>query len=762
MGGVFMTIEKIRRFFQKTYVSYYILFIIPSLIFLTGITIISVLNFHYSKNQIQTVISSSLKQTIEMSERNIHSIINSASFFDSNPVFLDGLNSYKTDENVSELLSGTLNGFKSGNEYIDSVFLVDNNDNTVLSDSALYPSAEFFEKNYSYESYPASYWIKYRFLNSSVNRILAPTVVHHGGKEKVITPIIIKNVRSLRANVYILINVNINMMFDFGESSQITPNTQFYLLNRYNGEIFNARNGSYYKNIITDTELYSKLTGKDNTFYYDYDKYGKCMISFYSTSDSIIGYSYFTVIPMMDIYKMQSKSVIFSGITALILILISLYVASLNTKRAIKPLKKAVSVLSDDESAANDDNIIGLLNSSAEHIRHENEQLTRTLPFAQEKFLMNYINSTDYMMDKESQQALLSSLGFTLDCFAVATIQLYPTSLYFETFSINEYQNFQIMFHSIISEIFNESFDAFVFAFENSAHYIVLNVEEGCRVADIQKVLEQITDLLKNDMDYINIYVGNSEIHKGLEGLKMANGEIRNSLKMVSDDGEKLDAPVKSSHRRQSVFTDRSSDELYNALIAFKADTALNLIKSYVAQEGNADVHALKELYAQILQVIINAMRIHDMSIDNNKMYFEIYTQILTRSTDEIYKAILGLVNNFSKYSEKNAKSSGFGKIVEYIDANFSDPNISLDSISEAFNISPSYISTMMKTNLGVGFSKYLSGRRITKAKHLLKESDKRIEEIHAMCGFSSKQTFFRVFKASTGVSPGEYRKNIN
>jgi AraC family L-rhamnose operon regulatory protein RhaS len=56
----------------------------------------------------------------------------------------------------------------------------------------------------------------------------------------------------------------------------------------------------------------------------------------------------------------------------------------------------------------------------------------------------------------------------------------------------------------------------------------------------------------------------------------------------------------------------------------------------------------------------------------------------------------------------------------------------------------------------------YLMECRIEMAKRLLKENqDMNITEIAMECGFQNSQYFATQFRKNTGMSPGEFRKNI-
>lgn len=87
--------------------------------------------------------------------------------------------------------------------------------------------------------------------------------------------------------------------------------------------------------------------------------------------------------------------------------------------------------------------------------------------------------------------------------------------------------------------------------------------------------------------------------------------------------------------------------------------------------------------------------------------------------------------------------------------------DVTLNSLAEKYNISVSRLSTRMKENLGMSFTKYLTSRRVQRAKELLADESLSIEQIAEMVGYRDYFYFIRVFKKATGVSPSVYRKNL-
>lgn len=62
---------------------------------------------------------------------------------------------------------------------------------------------------------------------------------------------------------------------------------------------------------------------------------------------------------------------------------------------------------------------------------------------------------------------------------------------------------------------------------------------------------------------------------------------------------------------------------------------------------------------------------------------------------------------------------------------------------------------------LGLSFSEYITARRMQKAKELLKDDSRSIEEIANTVGYHDYFYFTKVFKKTQGISPSKYRKSL-
>lgn len=96
--------------------------------------------------------------------------------------------------------------------------------------------------------------------------------------------------------------------------------------------------------------------------------------------------------------------------------------------------------------------------------------------------------------------------------------------------------------------------------------------------------------------------------------------------------------------------------------------------------------------------------------------------------------------------------------LLEYVEQHY-NKDISLEKVSSELGLSIHYVSKYFKEKMGMNFIDYLLELRVHKAKALLTESELQIQEIAEEVGYLNTNSFIRMFRKYTGVSPGEYRK---
>lgn len=86
--------------------------------------------------------------------------------------------------------------------------------------------------------------------------------------------------------------------------------------------------------------------------------------------------------------------------------------------------------------------------------------------------------------------------------------------------------------------------------------------------------------------------------------------------------------------------------------------------------------------------------------------------------------------------------------------------NKSVHYYADHLNVTPKYLSEIIKKNSGKTASDWINDVIILEAKVLLQNKDLTINQISDMLHFTNQSIFGRFFKTNTGISPLEFRKN--
>lgn len=165
-------------------------------------------------------------------------------------------------------------------------------------------------------------------------------------------------------------------------------------------------------------------------------------------------------------------------------------------------------------------------------------------------------------------------------------------------------------------------------------------------------------------------------------------------------------------------------------------------------------------IYSQLISIIIRFA-------DKSKKYYIINCPrfLSLQSIGDATEYIKEVCEKERIYQEQNASANNTQDIrrsvLDFINENYLDGCMSLKQINEKFGISFSLITKIIKDSSGMGFSNYISRKRIGYAKKLLKDPKYKISEISKLSGYYDESTFIRVFKKIEGVTPGNYRENL-
>lgn len=118
--------------------------------------------------------------------------------------------------------------------------------------------------------------------------------------------------------------------------------------------------------------------------------------------------------------------------------------------------------------------------------------------------------------------------------------------------------------------------------------------------------------------------------------------------------------------------------------------------------------------------------------------------------------------------TRKKANHKMLNNLEELLTAYFNDDQLLLKGlptvqyISEKLNVSPKYLSSLLKGLTGQTTQQHIHDKLIDKAKEKLSTTDLSVSEIAFELGFEHPQSFSKFFKAKTSLSPLGFRQTFN
>lgn len=107
-----------------------------------------------------------------------------------------------------------------------------------------------------------------------------------------------------------------------------------------------------------------------------------------------------------------------------------------------------------------------------------------------------------------------------------------------------------------------------------------------------------------------------------------------------------------------------------------------------------------------------------------------------------------------------HSRRGALPRVIGYITAHLTS-DISLADVAAASELSPSYVTQLLKKETGKTFVDFVTELRLQKAQELLATTNLRVSEVASAVGYADDAYFARRFRQYLSVSPGEYRRAV-
>lgn len=161
-------------------------------------------------------------------------------------------------------------------------------------------------------------------------------------------------------------------------------------------------------------------------------------------------------------------------------------------------------------------------------------------------------------------------------------------------------------------------------------------------------------------------------------------------------------------------------------------------------------------------QIILNLFRSIEQECQNNTDQF---SQDVLIANIELLLVHIDRYYNRQFLTRKNINNDTLSKMEAILNNYFESEHTQLPTvqyIAEQLNVSPSYLSDLLKNLTGLTAQQHIHEKLIEKAKELLSTSNLSVSEIAYQLGFEFPQSFNKLFKKKTDLTPLEFKQTFN
>ncbi|TBL76242.1 helix-turn-helix domain-containing protein [Paenibacillus thalictri] len=301
---------------------------------------------------------------------------------------------------------------------------------------------------------------------------------------------------------------------------------------------------------------------------------------------------------------------------------------------------------------------------------------------------------------------------------------------------------------------------------------ILISVPEGTDESTMLQKLEQTICYLQKEIEdncSLTVCAGISRVHESLNHAHTAYHEALKAVSFKAIYGKRsiiryvdVAAAGKTDEiTPQSADIDKLCSPLKEGKhIEFEAN--LRSMLQGLLREERFSIDRVNAFFSNVLYGIVKVTLEHRLELADilhEDVFMKMYSHEFVQDKTEYVIRTASAVSTHIM-TTRSSHNKTVRLVLDYIDAHFDEP-ISLTTISETLGINSSYISTLMKQELGHGFVEHLNQLRIKKALELLENPNLAIKTVSEMCGYDTVHSFIRNFKKLHLFTPSEYRSKI-
>ena len=240
--------------------------------------------------------------------------------------------------------------------------------------------------------------------------------------------------------------------------------------------------------------------------------------------------------------------------------------------------------------------------------------------------------------------------------------------------------------------------------------------------------------------------------------------------RFVMDDSTLLDySDVSTSIEDILPQARKLTDSIHQALslrdrdmLSGRIDELLHFLK-----HTNMSPFAFRLIYNDVIDKLLRRHAQTFISGRSVQAYYDIFSLSSCQSIDDLDSLLRRLCVSIIDAPQQaqvdpleEEAPSVISQVATHIRDHFSDPELSISAIAEAFDMPTARLSLAFKEAMKMSPLEYLTLLRVERSKELLRATELSIKDIAAEVGYYDASSFIRRFKQMTGVTPLQYRRS--
>jgi two-component system response regulator YesN len=486
---------------------------------------------------------------------------------------------------------------------------------------------------------------------------------------------------------------------------------------------------------------------------------------------------YLSIIPLDEIKKESWRTswIILSGCLGL-LVLANLF-SFRYSRRLYSPIQRLYELCFNNMDPANkrsgDGNEFDIINENIAYMQNlhtrMSQQLKGQVRQLEELFVLKLVQG-EFKPEEINDKLSVMVYNPPLDLKWLSVIVVQIESLEGTRYAEKDRELLQFAINNMVSDIVPKKQSLLPIIVQN--HQVTILYTDQASLDEFNRLVSMMAEKIELEVNRylgLSISIGVSRPYPRLRDAFSALLESKEALKyrLLSDTRSILYfTDIRNEINHTVAFPDEAEKSLLQAIKYAETEKIDPLMEQFfigiMRQNGN-----YIDYQASFLRFFADLIRLlQDSELPLHAIYGE--NQLPFQDLSKFHKAdelkhwfknkIIQPMIPFFEEKNKSRQQHLSQEITRMIQEEY-DTDLTLELCSSRLHYHPTYVSRVLKNELGMNFSEYLAHYRLCIAKQMLKNKNVKISEIAEKLRYHNSQNFIRYFRKIEGMTPGKYRE---